>query len=151
MNIFILDSDPKLIAQYHVDRHVVKMILESLQLLSTTLRLSGVDYGYKSCYVNHPCRIWVGNSLDNFLWLKELTKELCQEYTFRYEKIHKGESLLEDMPLPNLLSVGLTPFALAMPEEYKADDPIVSYRNYYKYGKKHLHKYTKREMPEWLK
>jgi hypothetical protein len=60
MNIFLLDSNIKKCAQYHCDKHVVKMILESAQILSTVLRLNGVDQGYKTTHANHPCTLWAG-------------------------------------------------------------------------------------------
>ncbi len=63
MNIFLLDIDWQINATYHVDKHVVKMILESAQLLSTAVRLSGIDAGYKAAYKNHPCAIWTRQSL----------------------------------------------------------------------------------------
>jgi hypothetical protein len=72
MNIFILDEIPEKCARYHCDAHVIKMILESAQMLSTTVRLSGIDRGYKITHQNHPCTLWTGESLSNWQWLREL-------------------------------------------------------------------------------
>ena len=84
MNIFVLDSNIQKCAQYHCDKHVVKMILESAQLLSTVLRLNDVDYGYKATHANHPCTSWAGESLSNWKWLRNFAFELNQEYRFRF-------------------------------------------------------------------
>lgn len=152
MNIFLLDQNHLLNAEYHVDKHVVKMILESAQLLSTAVRLSGIDAGYKASYVNHPCAIWTRKSLANWNWLKELTSALNEEYRYRYSKKvnHKSFDVVKSLPQPNLENVGLTEFALAMPNHYKSKDPIQAYRNYYLGEKDHLFSWTKREIPEWI-
>lgn len=86
MNIFILDNDVSKCAMYHCDKHVVKMILESAQMLSTVIRESGIDCGYKITHLNHPCTIWTRESLSNWKWLRNLVEALNQEYKFRFEK-----------------------------------------------------------------
>lgn len=115
MNIFALDAQPKLAAQYHCDKHVVKMILESCQLLSTAHRvLNGTmvveksktgrnvkryklhdpvaeSLLYSATHINHPSAVWCRSHLDQYNWLALLTYELCKEYTHRYGKIHKCE------------------------------------------------------------
>ena len=68
MNIFFLDDDPKLSAQMQCDKHVVKMILETAQMLSTSARSRGHDVGYKSAYPKHPMTLWVNQSSNNFAW-----------------------------------------------------------------------------------
>ena len=83
MNIFVLDKDIKKCAQYHCDRHVIKMILESSQMLSTACRMNGVHDGYKATHISHPCSIWVRESLDNWFWLRDLVTELNEEYKYR--------------------------------------------------------------------
>lgn len=154
MNIFALDNDPKTCAIYHTDKHVVKMIVESAQMLSTAVRVSGIDAGYKITHVNHPCSIWVRKSLSNYNWLKDLVSELHNEWKFRYnhpdDKIHKSFSIVTELPTPNIDDIGLTNFALAMPDEFKVDDPIESYRNYYRGAKQHLHHWKKRSVPNWI-
>lgn len=137
MNIFVLDLDPFLAAHYANDRHCVKMILESCQLLSTAHHLLGDSskITYKATHANHPCAIWVRRSSANYEWLVKHTMGLLDEYTLRYGKIHKCDSILTPQLLdaPNRIPHGdLTPFALAMPDQYKVyDDPVTSYRNYY--------------------
>lgn len=177
MNIFILDVDFAKAARYHCDKHVVKMILESAQLLCTAHRiLDGLEYKekspagrmlkrwrlfderdslfYKATHVNHPCALWVRESRMNYVWVYSLLKELCKEYTFRYGKVHKAEreglvDRLGSFPTA-LTNHKLTTPPLAMPDEYKTDSVVESYRNYYKKGKANLLQYTKREKPSWL-
>ncbi len=161
MNIFMLDDDPIKAAKYHCDKHVVKMILESAQLLSTAINL---HHGkqvmtYKSTHINHPCNIWVRESRDNALWLVEMTYALNAEYRYRYGRNvnHKSHDMLVASRIKQrikvLPDVGLTPPALAMPDKYWVLDPfdaVSSYRQYYKGAKSAFMSYTKRELPEWL-
>lgn len=151
MNIFVLDKDPLVAATYHNDKHVVKMVVESLQLLSNAHNISGVNGPYKLTHKNHPCSIWTLNSLDNYKWLVNLFGALLAEYTFRYNKIHKCYQYLEfvETNFPNIPNKGLTPFVLAMPDECKTDNPVDSYRKYYITGKRHIAKWTNREIPPW--
>jgi len=161
MNIFVLDIEPKLAAQYHCNRHVVKMILETTQILSTSVYYyfkkpindfcaeTGL---YRPTHINHPCSIWCRRSKENFLWLHQLGMHLIDEYFFRYDKIHACLPKLNQTKsyihlFPN---DSLTDFALAMPEKYKCGDAVKSYRNYYKHDKIHLLQYKKREHPFWL-
>ena len=112
MNIFYLHKDPDICATYHCDKHVLKMIIEYAQLLSTAHRLldgvesrgsskSGktqvrvwtLDYKrdtliYKASHVNHPSNIWVRSSSEHYMWLWKLWHYLCVEYTNRYGKVH---------------------------------------------------------------
>jgi hypothetical protein len=156
MNIFFLHIDPEECAKMHVDKHVVKMILESVQLLCSAHHFTESEYvpPYKLTHKNHPCSIWVRESQDNYKWLVNLTEELCKEYTYRYGKIHKceKEGYVTDLKnnLPPIPDTGFSKPRQAMPEEYKDDDSVVSYRNYYFYGKKHLHSWKNRNNPEWL-
>jgi Pyrimidine dimer DNA glycosylase len=178
MNIFFLDYDPRLAAEYMVDRHVVKMILESAQLLSTAHRvIDGDQYEgtsksgrkakrwrlydgreevmYSATHINHPSAIWCRKSVDNYGWLVDHMYALMEEYTYRYGKIHKIRSsgLAYQLASPPLnlkdLDFTIPPSAMA-PEFILSDDPVENYRNYYKNGKSHLHKYTKREIPSWM-
>jgi hypothetical protein len=151
MNIFILDSDINECAKYHNDKHVVKMILESAQMLCTAVNLSGGDAPYRSTHKNHPCSIWVRESLSNWRWLRDLTLALNDEFKFRYDKDtdHKSAIIVKSLEEPNISDVGLTPFPQAMPDEYKGEDPVDSYRRYYVKDKHHIAKWTKRRVPEW--
>jgi hypothetical protein len=175
MNIFYLDHDPVKAAQDMVDKHVVKMILESSQLLSTAHRvIDGVEYIqinnnrkqkvwklfdarepilYKATHVNHPSTIWCRSTVDNYNWLVEHLYALSNEYTYRYEKKHKcsGELFyLLQSPPKNLTKDGFIEPPCAMPEEYITPDPVLSYRKYYRYGKTHLLQWKNRMPPEWI-
>jgi hypothetical protein len=152
MNIFVLDLDPKLAAQMHTNRHVVKMITETAQILSAVLLLNGQNATYKLTHKNHPCTIWARESLSNWMWLRELGLALHDEYKFRYGdfKEHKAALEIEKLEIPTIFDKGLTPFALAMPDEYKTDDPVESYRNYYLGAKTHLFEFGNRGAPIWI-
>lgn len=155
MNIFVLDENTDICAEYHNDKHVVKMILESAQMLSTAVRSTGVDAGYKSTHLNHPCNIWVRESIWNWWWLFDLAYSLHNEWQYRFDhpehKKHKSFEVILSLPEPKLPDLGLTPFAQAMPDEYKSDDAVEAYRNYYMNEKDHLAGWKKRNKPEWYK
>lgn len=154
MNIFFLHMIPSICAIYHLDKHVVKMILETAQLLCSAHHLSDSNFEppYKLTHKNHPCAIWTRTSLDNYKWLVELGKELCKEYTYRYGKIHKCQTVIEqlDNNLPPIPEIGFTTPALAMPNEYKGDDAVESYRAYYLFEKSHILFWKKRDTPHWV-
>jgi hypothetical protein len=158
MNIFFLHSIPKQCAHYHLDKHVVKMILETAQMLYSVhwvLESELPEYAYKKTHVNHPCSVWARTSVDNYIWLCKLGIELCKEYTFRYGKIHKTQTHIEWLSkhIPDLPKIGFTTPAQAMPDEYKDPNPIQGYRNFYIQNKMILRgitKYTKRKIPNWV-
>lgn len=153
MNIFILDLDHIKCARYHVDKHIIKMPLEIAQMMSTTVRLTGLDAGYAITHQNHPCTKWVRKSLSNWLWVKTLAKCLNEEWQCRYNHSnnHKAFDMILSLPMPNIPDIGLTPFAVCMDQSYKiGNDPIESYRNYYRQSKSHLFSWKNREIPEWL-
>ena len=151
MNIFILDYDVKKCAEYHVDKHVVKMILETAQLLCGVHWVSGGNAPYKLSHKNHPCAIWARESLTNYLYLCELGLELSREYTYRYGKKHKSQEIIEWCidNKPNIVDKGFTEPAKAMPDEYKVKSVVESYRNYYLGAKSGFASWKNRETPEW--
>ncbi len=155
MNIFFLHMNPRKCAKYHVDKHVVKMILETVQLLCSAHYFFPKMYlpKYKLTHKNHPCSIWTRESLSNYMWLLELGKELCKEYTYRYEKTHKCEPMFDELSthLPNIKDIGFTNPALAMPDEFKRDNAVESYRLYYNSNKKHLFNWKNRKVPKFIK
>ena len=176
MNIFALDSDPIKSAQMMVDKHVVKMILETAQLLSTAHRiLDGTEYIdksktgrnvrrwrladerehhlYSATHINHPSAVWCRATNNNYNWLYCHFVGLLSEYSYRYGKIHKCQSMVPWLMMPpKNIDVGyLTPVTPAMPDEYKVPhNSVASYRNYYRGAKQRMHKWTKREVPEWI-
>lgn len=154
MNIFFLDTDPKKCAKYHNDKHVVKMILETAQLLCGVHWVIGSEAPYKLSHKNHPCSIWVRSSLENYLWLCELGLELCQEYEYRYEKTHKSKLIIEWCIInkPKIPDIPFTIPPMAMPELYKSKSSCVkAYRDYYNGEKSHFSKWKNRDIPKWFK
>jgi hypothetical protein len=154
MNIFFLDFDVKKCAEYHCDKHVVKMILETAQLLCSAHHVTGSTAPYKLSHKNHPCSIWVRESLSNYLYLCELGLALGEEYTYRYGKKHKSIEVIEWClsNRPNIHDVDFTTPPLAMGDEYKiGNDVIESYRNYYKGAKSGIVSWKNREVPKWYK
>lgn len=151
MNIFVLDESPFEAAKMHLDKHCVKMVLETAQLLSTAIRVTGGTYGYQITHKNHPCSIWARTSKANFVWLRELGLALCGEYSYRYGKVHACESIILEAPDDTIPDGELTPFVQAMPDEFKVPgDAVQAYRNYYIGAKRPMLIYTNREPPEWL-
>lgn len=166
MNIFYLHNDPVTCAKWHTDKHVVKMILESAQLLSTAHheldKEAIVAPIYKSTHKNHPSAIWVRKSVYNYNWLARLLMALCKEYTYRYGKVHKCERegmvawLYLNSPKNIPYDVPFTEPTPAMPDNVKIPgDSVSSYRNYYINNKQHLAswlgKINSRNVPEWFK
>ena len=152
MNIFHLDTDPVISAQMMCDKHVVKMILESAQMLATVNHKCGKKATYKPTHANHPSTLWTGKSKSNYEWLKQHGIALCNEYTYRYGKVHKTEQYYYDeFDVPDVLAdIGLTQFAQAMPDEYKDSDPVIAYRKYYLGAKKEFARWTNRDIPAWF-
>ena len=153
MNIFFLDFDTKKCAQYHCDKHVVKMILETAQLLCGTHWVIGNEAPYKLSHKNHPCAIWTRTSLSNYLYLCDLGLELCKEYTYRYGKRHKSQDVIEWCLInkPNIHDVDFTSPPLAMGDEFKIENDVIeSYRNYYREGKKLIVSWKNRVIPSWF-
>jgi len=153
MNIFVLDTNPKTCAVYHNDKHVVKMILETAQLLSGVHWVNGSEAPYKLSHKNHPCAIWARECYENYVWLCDLGMELCAEYTYRYGKRHKSQEIIEWclLNVPNIQEKGnITPFALAMPDECKVGDAVASYRAYYMVEKRGFAVWKNREVPQWF-
>ena len=181
MNIFILSEDPIQAAESQCDKHVVKMILESAQMLSTAHWLGwsimfhlptnmkqkekkrflrenvspDLQPSYSMTHVNHPCTIWARETKRNYLWLCMHAKALCNEYTKRYGKRHKSEDVIDWLCIhipPHLINCknDLTPFAQAMPNQYKDDSPVVAYRKYYIEEKAAIAKWKYTQAPAWF-
>jgi len=153
MNIFVLDYNPRKCAEYHANSHVVKMVLETAQLLCGVHWVQGNEAPYKLSHRNHPCSIWARESLSNYLYLCELGLELCKEYTYRYGKRHKSQDVIEWCLInkPNISDKEFTEPARAMPDEYKSNCVVESYRNYYMGEKSKIAAWKNRETPEWFK
>lgn len=159
MNIFILDQDPVLAARSLADQHINKMIVEHCQLLATAHHKDVSPY--KHTHFNHPCAKWVRESSANYVWLLDYTAALIDERYFRWPEraIHKSESVwlwyAENAQLAINHEIDtLTPFAQAMPDNFRSDDAVSAYRNYYRSNKRILNNrpaaWTKRIRPNWF-
>lgn len=154
MNIFYLDPNPVKCAEYHCDKHVVKMILETTQLLCSAhyLHPNG-EYKpvYRLTHKNHPSAVWVRQSLANYLWLCNLGLELCSEYRKRYKKIHKCESYINTLSfsLPAIAHGVFTEPPKCMPDNCKGNDTVQSYKNYYVREKSYMAKWDYSDTPQW--
>ena len=176
MNIFYLDNDPKTCAQMHNDKHVVKMILEYAQLLSTAHRvidgtlIDGYSKAgrrqkkyvlsddrdstlYSATHINHPSAVWARQRESHYRWLFTLWIELMDEYTYRYGKVHASSRLISflNKPPSNIeYGGGFDEPTPAMPDTFKVSaNSVRSYINYYVGAKQHLASWKKRTKPEW--
>ena len=165
MNLFILSLIQREIAEYMMDKHVSKILLEAVQMLCSAKRILDPNDEvnerlYKLAHKNHPVTIWCRKSKANYIWAIELVEELHNEWRFRYghanTKFHKSYLvsliLKENMPSDDKFEEeGLTPFAIVMPVQYKTVDPVNSYRNYYMSEEKQkIASWNKqRKKPEW--
>ena len=149
MNIFVLDNDPVKAAHMHCDKHVPKMCVEAAQMMASALRrwgatdeqmpLTKAGTPYKGGYAHHPCTVWAGDSEANFAWLARYAQGLLIEYEVRFGKMHACYRPIHSMiGLVHLFpdkypssKAALTPFAQAMPDEYRDDDAVKAYRAYY--------------------
>ena len=161
MNIFYVDSDPVKAAQALCNKHVVKMILESAQLLSSVHHLHPMpnriylNQLYKLTHKNHPSAIWAREDMYNYSWLYKHTCALLDEYNFRYGKIHKSTYIIGlcSKHTPDIPCVNFTEPPQCMPDNFKVkNDSVSAYRKYYKLGKLPLIdcRWTKREKPDWI-
>tara|TARA_Y100000385_G_C13089564_1_gene638069 strand:+ start:1520 stop:2143 length:624 start_codon:yes stop_codon:yes gene_type:complete len=175
MNIFYFYDCPVKSAEAQPDKMLVKMPLETAQMLCTAHReLDGDEYAdkvglYKRAYWNHPCTVWARASKGNYEWLYAHFLALGMEYAYRYKREHAsitklGKALekkpdniydynitLGDMPLthPIISKWNRTPIAQCMPDQYKNEDPIKAYRDYCIH-EKHYAKWEKgRDKPKW--
>lgn len=155
MNIFYLDRNIHECVQYHCDKHVVKMILEYAQLLSSVHHSTGTgtEQMYKLTHKNHPDAIWARSSIGNYEYLISLAILLGEEYTFRYGKVHKSIGVIESMPYPSGVPDGsFTDPPKCVHDDFKGiEDPVEAYRQYYMRDKREFCKWTKRPTPYWFR
>ena len=157
----MLHENPDENVKLHCDKHVVKMILEYAQMLSTAHRVLDGDEKqpellYKATHKNHPCTKWCTAASANYLYLYHLFAKLCGEYTHRYGKVHlthkKLSTILATPPdnMPHTVEVDFVNMPQAMPEQYKDSSVVTAYRKYYRGEKFEIAKYTKRDIPDWM-
>ena len=165
MNIFYLDTRTYNCAKAHCDKHVVKMILEYAQLLSTAHRILDGDEGkegmYKATHKNHPSAMWVRQSKKNYRYLYFLFRYLLEEYTVRYGKIHKTARLLpllartpkalgNDLYIKYYDDPVIEPPPQCMPDDCKSENTVDAYRKYYIKEKAHMARWKNSEVPSWF-
>lgn len=145
MNIFILSENPVEAARMQCDQHVVKMTLETAQMLCTAFPEASAPY--KRTHYNHPCSVWIRESEANFVWLCDHGDALAEEYTYRYDKEHKSASVIRwcrvHMAEVSFPKSALTPFAVAMDDSFKRNTVVESYRSFYLNSKN-------RKAPQWF-
>ena len=156
MNIFFLSDLPILAAKLHCDKHVVKMCLETAQILAAAHRIHGNDsVTYKLTHKNHPSVKWAAASPRHYRWLQRLGQELCNEYRTRYNRDHKceqyikGELLNPPEPLSTLPDTWCNP-PQCMPDDVKHEDTVTAYKQYYRNYKKDFASWTLRQTPAFM-
>lgn len=162
MNIFYVNEDPLKAARDLCDTHVLSQVKESTQMLASVYHLSVADINpplkndgtpYKRGYWNHPCQVWVRESRNHWLWLIRHAMGLGDEYFDRYGKRHACCGPLSYMQsrIPHWLpDVPFVAPPQCMPKEYQHSDTLTAYREYYRLGKSHLHKWRLGNKPAWL-
>lgn len=141
--------------QFQTKKHCIKMPLESAQLLSTCHRVLEspfADQVYRKTHPNHPCNIWIRESRSNYEWLFKFLLKQFEEFRYRRNKPHGSEKLIDILSNnPVEKDIGLTPFALCMPEKYIGSCAVESYRKFYNAEKRHLFEWDGgREKPYWI-
>ena len=126
------------------------------------------EHGWKRSFINHPMAIWIRSSIWNYTWSCMLAVALCKEYTYRYNREHGCQkhaewlriSLPQKWPKngpdysvcatpPTIVNTPIPNFPLCMPDKYKGEDAVESYRQYYIGDKERFAKWTRRHPPEW--
>jgi hypothetical protein len=154
MNIFYLHSDPVKAAVVQYNKHVVKMILESAQMLCTAHHCYGsseqkANVPYRQAHLNHPSTIWARKSISTYMWLYDHMIALGKEYTKRYGKEHLTITKCKDFLATPPLHIQSNEFVeppQCMPDKYKVENDAVSaYWNYYE-NEKHTVKNSDEEL-----
>jgi len=176
MNIFYLHEIPSISVKHHCDKHVVKMVIEYAQLLSTAHRmLDGTQWTdassgrrikrwrledsemdgvlYKASHINHPSAIWVRKNVSHYQYMYKMFYLLCDEYTHRYGKIHMTDCKLRvplNQPPKNIPQGEFAEPPQCMPDYCKQPNALDGYKTYYREEKKGFAKWTNREVPEFM-
>jgi hypothetical protein len=156
MNIFYIHTDPIIAAQQLADDHIRKMQIESAQMCCTAHWENGAEAPYKRAHKNHPSTIWTRQSIQHYNWLVEHGLEICREFELRYGKLHATQKVLEWCKdnKPNIPDNGFVAPPKCMPEEFRVEDTIESYKNFYindKVKVKHLDwKKIPSRKPNWI-
>lgn len=175
MNIFWLDVNLELSAQYHIDRHITKIPTEVAQVLCDTYHFNQSTFPnwnefvtyrnepYRKTNINHTIQKWARLSLLTFNAACDYGLALCKEYTYRYNKEHAAKQVINyciqnknSLKFDEIINLPLSEPPQCMPDQYKNSNLITAYRNYYincktkdKAGN-NMAKWTKREIPSWF-
>lgn len=155
MNIFYLDKNPRRAAEMMHDKHVVKMVLETAQILSTVCHRHGcwVPEMYRPTHARHPSVLWAGDSAAHFYWLVDHGQHLCNEFHYRYSNHHKSLAVIDlcGAEAPVFENTEWTEPPQAMPDEFKiAGDSVAAYRAYYLGRKVEQSGWTRRPVPAFV-
>lgn len=134
VNIFATDRDPVIAARNLCDKHVVKMVLETTQILCTVAHLQGVSAPYRPTHEKHPCVLWANSTYGNWLWLSAHGHAILYQYKIRFGKKHKSAGAFFwclEHPDAFPKTGDLEPFVQAIPEKYRGPDAVEAYRRYY--------------------
>lgn len=163
MNIFVTNEHPKLAAESLDDKRVIKMVLESVQMLCTAMNYHGATQApYKSTHVNHPSNIWARATRGNFMWLYWHATELMNQYEYAYDKMHKCTDYMDLIfeAARFIPDGGITPFANCAANSEKGvsykhlTDVTEAYRRYLVdrwNGDMRKPTWKNRNMPFWAK
>lgn len=135
------------------NRFITKEELKRVREFAATQRYLSQEerfVPYLPTMPNHPCTIWMRSSVGNFEWSRQYAYELEKEYTFRYEKPSlKACDVIRGLTTPDYDRKEFTEPAQAMPDEYKTDDSVMSYRKYYVGAKSGIASWKRRSAPAW--
>jgi hypothetical protein len=148
MNIFVLDRCPSKAAMKQCDKHVVKMCLETAQLLCTYFNKRGYEMPYRSTHVKHPCSLWLDENADHVSWLIAHFRALLDEYKHRYGKQHACEKIYNQLPFKSRVDPDTISFSVVT--NNSIEDPVVSYQQYYKEKPIQMN-WTNRPVPQFMK
>lgn len=156
MNIFYINKNPIIAAKELADDHIRKMQIESAQMCSTAHWVNGSTAPYKQSHTNHPSLKWVRKSIQHYRWLIQHGLEICNEFEKRYGKKHKTKDVLEWLQInePNIPNNGFTDPPQCMPDEFKMENTIEAYKNFYINDKIKIKKLDWKKLnnkPEWTK
>jgi len=155
MNIFVLDEDPMQAARMLCNKHVVKMCVESLQIMSTVMHINGMQGPYRPTHQHHPCIKWTNKSNNNGKWLSLHLQAMLNEYTNRYHREHAVEEKFKEIKHLDLFCGNYelhTTFEQCVPEIFKSNDAVKAYRRYYLIDKSRFAKWAPHALePVWWK
>jgi hypothetical protein len=156
MNIFYINTDPVVAARELADDHIRKMQIESAQMCSTAHWMTNSSAPYKKAHMNHPSTKWTRESIQHYRWLVKHGLEICDEFEKRYGKVHATKAVLQwlEQNEPNLPDNGFVSPPQCMPDEFKDQNALVAYKNFYindKVKVKGLNWNKLNNKPEWVK